>query len=108
VDGIVTERALGVGEFRNDQAHILTIAQLNPLRIETFLPISVYGHIKEGDMAEIMPEDPVGGSYQAKVVVVDRVFDAASNTIGVRLELPNPDLKLPAGIHCQVRFKSVP
>jgi multidrug efflux pump subunit AcrA (membrane-fusion protein) len=106
VDGIVTERALGQGEYLNDQAHILTIAEMDPLRIEAFLPVSIYGHVKIGDVADILPEDPVGGLYQAKVTVVDRVFDAASNTIGVRLELPNPDLALPAGIHCRVRFKA--
>jgi RND family efflux transporter MFP subunit len=107
VDGVVTERALGPGEFRNDQAHILTVAEIDPLRIETFLPISVYGHIKVGDTATIMPEQPVGGHYTATVTVVDRVLDAASGTVGVRLELPNPDLTLPAGIHCRVDFPKV-
>ena len=104
VNGVVTERTLGQGEFLNDQAHILTIAEMDPLRVEGYLPISVYGHIKVGDVAEVLPEAPVGGSFKAKIVVLDSVFDAASNTIGVRLELPNPDLRLPAGIHCRVRF----
>ena len=104
VDGIVTERALGPGEFRNDQAHILTIAEMDPLRIETFLPLSTYGKIKVGDTARVIPEAPIGGTYTATVVVVDQVFDAASGTIGVRLDLPNPGFKLPAGIHCTVRF----
>jgi membrane fusion protein (multidrug efflux system) len=104
VNGVVSERTLGQGEYVNDQAHILTIVEMDPLRIETFLPISVYGHIKVGDTADIMPDAPVGGTYQAKIVVVDQVFDAASNTIGVRLELPNPDLRLPAGVHCRVRL----
>jgi len=104
VDGVVTERALGPGEFRNDQAHILTVAEMNPLRVETYLPIALYGHIKIGQAAEVLPEQPVGGKYQATVAVVDSVFDAASGTIGVRLKLPNPDLSLPAGIHCRVRF----
>jgi hypothetical protein len=38
------------------------------------------------------------------VTVVDRVFDAASSTFGVRLELPNPDYSLPAGLRCRIRF----
>jgi len=54
--------------------------------------------------AEVYPEDPVGGRYDATVDVVDRVFDAASGTIGVRLNLRNPDYALPAGLKCQVRF----
>jgi multidrug efflux pump subunit AcrA (membrane-fusion protein) len=41
---------------------------------------------------------------EAKVTVVDRVVDAASGTFGVRLELPNPGYKLPAGLKCKTRF----
>jgi hypothetical protein len=37
-------------------------------------------------------------------VIVDRVVDAASGTFGVRLELSNSDLRLPAGRKCNVTF----
>ena len=36
------------------------------------------------------------------------VFDAASGTFGVRLELPNPDFKLPGGQRCKVTFPLSP
>ena len=52
-----------------------------------------------------MPERPIGGSYSAVVKVVDRVIDAASGTFGVRLELPNRERKIPAGVRCRVRFR---
>ena len=106
VDGVVTERARGEGEFANDQAHILTIAEMDPLRIETYLPIGYHGRIRVGDAVEILPEAPVGGTYRAKVIVVDQVLNAASRTIGVLLELPNPGQRLPAGLHCVVRLPS--
>ena len=32
------------------------------------------------------------------------LIDAASGTLGVRLQLPNPDSKIPAGIRCSVVF----
>lgn len=108
VNGVVVERALGTGEYVNDQAHVMTVAELDPLRVETFLPIAVYRRIRVGDVLTVLPEDPVGGSYPAKVVVVDRVFNAASRTIGVRLELANPEMALPAGIHCVVRLPPGP
>lgn len=54
--------------------------------------------------AQIMPEAPVNGAYEARVTVVDRVVDAASGTFGVRLELPNPGYKLPAVLKCKARF----
>ena len=47
---------------------------------------------------------PVGGKYIARVEVVDPMFDAASGTFGVRLTLPNPDRKIPAGLKCRARF----
>ena len=40
----------------------------------------------------------------AKVVAVDRVMDAASASFGVRLELPNPGLRMPAGVRCIAEF----
>lgn len=104
LDGIVTERVLFSGEYRHDTNHLMTIAQVHPLNVETFLPVSLYGKIAVGATAEIHPEIPDGGKHVAKVVIVDRVLDAASGTFGVRLELPNADYRLPAGVRCKVNF----
>ncbi len=58
--------------------------------------------------ATVLPEEPVGGEHRAEVTVVDRVVDAASGTFGVRLELPNPDYAIPAGLKCRVEFPLPP
>jgi RND family efflux transporter MFP subunit len=105
IDGVVTERLLGPGEFRNEQSPILTLAQIDPLRVEVFVPTSQYGRIRIGSNAQIHPQQPIGGSYPAVVTVVDQVLDAASGTFGVRLALPNPARQLPAGIRCKVQFE---
>jgi RND family efflux transporter MFP subunit len=104
IDGVVTERLLVPGEYRNEQSPILTLAQIDPLRVEVFVPTSQYGRIRIGSNAQIHPQQPIGGSYPAIVTVVDQVLDAASGTFGVRLALPNPGLRLPAGIRCRVLF----
>jgi RND family efflux transporter MFP subunit len=108
IDGVVVERLLVPGEYRNEQSPILTLAQIDPLRVEVFVPTTYYGQIRAGSKAEVRPEQPVGGIYSAIVTVVDRVLDAASGTFGVRLMLPNPDLLLPAGIACKVLFEMHP
>jgi len=72
--------------------------------VEVFAPVSWLGRITVGQRAFVVPEAPVGGGYEAKVTVVDRVVDAASGTFGVRLELPNPSYALAAGLKCRVRF----
>jgi RND family efflux transporter MFP subunit len=104
VDGVVVERLLSVGEYRNDTTAIMTIAQIDPLRVEVFVPTIYYGQIGVGDVAHVHPQEPVGGEHNASVTVVDKVIDAASGTFGVRLTLPNPDLALPAGLKCKIRF----
>ncbi len=104
VDGVVVEVTMSPGEFAHEQSPIMTLAQIDPLNVEVFVPISRYDMISSRMPAEVMPEPPVGGVYLARVQVVDRVFDTASGTFGVRLELPNPDYKLPAGLKCRIRF----
>jgi RND family efflux transporter MFP subunit len=107
INGVVVSRALGPGEYAFDQAHLVTVSQIDPLNVEVYLPLSLFGRIHLGDIAEVYLEQPVGGRYAATVTIVDHVFDAASGTIGVRLEIPNPDYRLPAGLKCQVRFNGV-
>jgi multidrug efflux pump subunit AcrA (membrane-fusion protein) len=107
INGVVVERKLGPGEYAFDQAHLVTVSQIDPLNVEVYVPLSQFGKIRVGAPAQVFPEDPVGGSHAAIVTIVDHVFDAASGTIGIRLELPNPDYAVPAGLKCQVRFGGI-
>ena len=50
----------------------------------------------------VTPEAPLSGTFSAQVDVIDRVFDAASGTFGIRLTLPNPGNAIPAGHRCEV------
>lgn len=104
VDGVVVEVTMSPGEFAYEQAPVMTVAQIDPLNVEVYVPVRRYGTITTGMTGHVRPEEPIGGTYAAEVTVVDRVFDAASGTFGVRLELPNPDYQLPAGVRCRVAF----
>ncbi len=74
------------------------------LNAELNAPVSLLGKISVGSKGQVSMEEPVGGVHEAVVVVVDRMLDAASGTFRIRLELPNPDYALPAGLRCHVRF----
>jgi hypothetical protein len=52
----------------------------------------------------VIPEIPAEGRYVARVHSVDRLLNAASGTFVVLLELPNPNLEIPAGVTCTARF----
>lgn len=107
VRGVVLDRLLSPGESVEDRA-ILRIAQIDPLNVEVLVPVAQHGKVRPGMLGLVEPEAPVGGLYEARVTVVDRVMDAASGTFRVRLELPNPEYRLPAGLKCQVRLRPAP
>lgn len=108
VAGVVVDRYMHPGEISEVGAKpILKLAEISTLHVEVILPTSAYGQIAQGDVATVRPEAPIGGSFPARVAVVDRVLDSASGTFGVRLELPNENLGLPAGARCRVEFTKV-
>lgn len=105
LDGVVVERRLAPGELiRSDKSMVLRLAQLNPLNIEVIAPAELFGSVRVGMSGRVNLAPFVPGSHAAKVVVVDKLIDAASGTFGVRLQLPNPSNKFPAGIKCSVEF----
>lgn len=101
IGGVVMERLRNPGEIAAKDSPIAKLARLDPLRVEVFVPVSRSGSITPGQTAVVVPEVPLG-ELQATVTVVDRVADAASSTFGVRLEIPNPDHRIPAGLKCTV------
>jgi RND family efflux transporter MFP subunit len=101
LSGVVVDRYLHPGE-RVEERAVLKLAALNPLRVEVFMPAAAYREVKPGMKAKVYPELPDAGEHIAKVILVDRLIDPASNTFRVRLELPNPGNALPAGLRCKV------
>jgi RND family efflux transporter MFP subunit len=105
ITGVVMERFKNAGESV-EREPILKLAQIDPLRVESIAPASMYGQIKAGMNAIVTPEYPNDISYSAKVTIVDSVIDSASGTFGIRLELPNSDNKIPGGLKCSVNFET--
>jgi membrane fusion protein (multidrug efflux system) len=103
IDGVVVERLMSAGE-RVENQPILKLAQLDPLNVEVIAPVTLFGSVKVGNRIEVKPENPVKGSYIGYVKIVDRVIDAASGTFGFRIELPNKDYAIPAGLKCHILF----
>lgn len=106
VDGVVVEHSSFPGEYVQDNP-IMTIAQLDPLRVEVVLPLSEFGKYRQGDVARVQPE--LGGPAVSAVVdVVDPLLDASSGTFGIRLLLGNADGQLVAGQKCTVSIQPSP
>lgn len=102
LDGVVVARHLFGGEFMGTEDSVVAIAKVDPLYVEAFLPVTAYRDVSIGMSLSVSPEPPLQGTFQAEITVIDQVFDAASGTFGIRLEMPNSDAAIPAGHRCQI------
>ena len=107
LSGVVVEKYLSEGE-RVEEKPILKVALVDPLKVEVIVPAVHFGKIKAGQVVNVKPDLAQMEQQSAKVIVVDRVIDPASNSFRVRLELPNPDNALPPGLRCKVDFELGP
>lgn len=107
VNGVVVEVMRRPGEFGaiSFKDPIMRLAEIDPLHVEAILPASMYGQVRRGQPAIVVPEAPIGGRYETTVAIVDPVIDAASGTLGVRMLLPNRKGLIPAGVRCRVQFR---
>jgi len=103
IDGVVVDRYAMVGESVNNRT-IMKLAKVNPLRVELIAPTEYFGLIRRGMRVDIYPEQPRNEVFTATVSVVDQLIDPASGSFTVRMELPNPDDRLVAGVNCLASF----
>jgi len=107
VSGVVVERYLSEGELvtSGESASVVRVAVLDPLRVELIVSAEYFRRIRRGSDAVVSIAGFDIGPMKATVTVVDQVIDARSGTFGIRLELPNPDHTIPAGVECHVGFE---
>lgn len=106
INGIVIERYLAPGE-RVEEKPLARVVTVDPLRVEAILPSALFGTIKVGSTARILPDLPKLEPVTATVTLVDRVMDAASGTFRVRMRLANTNGAIPAGLRCKAEFAAL-
>lgn len=103
VDGVVQRNLKFRGEYVDEQP-VIQLVSLNPLYVETMVPIQFFGQLKLNSLAEIYPEVSSDEAITARIVAIDPVGDVGSSAFGVQLEMANPDYVIPAGIKCDLKF----
>jgi RND family efflux transporter MFP subunit len=102
--GVVTSVDLHAGEFADPSTPIITLTEIDPLKVDVYLPTSAYSLIEPGRAVTISPLDAVNGARSGEVITKDPQIDASSGLFLVEIRLPNPDGAIPAGIRCRVEF----
>lgn len=103
LDGVVIAELVAPGELVFDTP-VMRLAALDPLHVELVLEARLFGTVRIGDTARVVPELDDDAAHEAIVTIVDPMIDAGSGTFGVRLELANPERAIPAGQRCRVEL----
>lgn len=102
LSGIVTERKFNSGAGIEAAMPIFAISNLSTVYVIANVPESSVGKLSTGSVAEI--KSPSIGTINGRVAYIDPRLDETSRTARVRLEVPNPNGKLRAGMFTEVGF----
>jgi RND family efflux transporter MFP subunit len=107
--GVVVDRMLNPGDLAESgsgRKPVLKVAQIDPIRADVALPAALFGQVRPGTPATVTAAVG-GGRFSGTVRSVDRVIDAASGTFVARLEVPNPQGKVPGGARCSAAIEGL-
>ena len=105
IDGRIEKVDVEVGESANTLADCVQVVQIDPLWIDAPVPWVQAIGLKSGTIARIQftESGTAGPTGEGRVIFVAAVADAASDTLRVRIEVPNKASR-PAGEHVVVTF----
>lgn len=104
IAGLVEEVSVEVGESIGTLGPVVRIVQNDPLWIDVPVPMVQARDLKLGQDAWItFPGATVEATPNGRIINISAVADAASETLRIRIEVPNP-LKRPAGERVAVAF----
>lgn len=104
LSGIVTERKFNAGAGVEAATPIFAVSNLSTVYVIANVPEASVGKLSVGSIAEIT--SPSIGTINGRVAYIDPRLDETSRTARVRLEVPNPNGRLRAGMFTEVGFQT--
>ena len=107
-DGVVTVRRTDVGALIKANGtsgpELFAVADIHAMRVYVRVPQSYAAQVHVGMKAALYLPDYPGRAFPAKVITMSHQIAAASRTMLVELEAPNPDGLLSPGSYASVDF----
>lgn len=104
INGTVTARNYDPGDVPA-QLPILTVAQVNPVKIVINVSESELSNVHKGMPAEIRFDTYGDELFKGTVTMVSPTIDTASRTFGVEITVPNPDSRILPGMFGRVTME---
>ena len=105
--GIVEKVDVEAGESVDALQPVVRVVRIDPLRVDVPVPTAQARALRRGQAVQVAFPGPGGKTVGGKITHKAAEADAASNTLMVRIEVPNPS-KRPAGERVRVGFSNLP
>src|SRR5262245_29532081 len=97
IAGVVSDRPVHVGEYIPERTPVVTIVQVNPLKLRTAVQERHAGIVRPGQSVEFRVESFADTVFQGKVAYVSPSLDETMRTFTVEALVDNSDLRLKPG-----------
>jgi RND family efflux transporter MFP subunit len=104
VDGFVGRRNLDSGAFAGANTPILSVVDIGTVRMIANLVEKDFRRIQRGALALVEVDAFPGEQFSGSVSRVAPVFDPATRTASMEIEVPNPGFRLKPGMYARVRL----
>ncbi len=102
--GFVSRRMLDPGAFANANTVLVTIVDIDSVRLVANLVEKGFKKVVRGVEAKVQVDTFPGEDFSGKVSRVAPVFDPATRTAQMEIEVPNPGFRLKPGMYARVRL----
>ena len=103
IDGIIEKLEVEPGESVNALQDVIRVVQIDPLWIDTPVPLEKAKDLQYEGKTQVIFPGSGETSIEGKIIFIGAVADAASDTLRVRVQVPNKSNR-PAGEHVRVIF----
>jgi RND family efflux transporter MFP subunit len=97
VAGAISERLIQPGEYIRENTPVVTIVQVNPLKLKTAIQEKHASLIRPGQIVEFNVEAFLNRKFEGKIAYVSPAVDQTTRTFAVEALVENPDRQLKPG-----------
>lgn len=106
IGGTVIHKNALEGKYVKEGENLYQIADLSNLWIKADIYEYEMGWIKEGQIVEVASSAYPGEKFEGKIAFIDPYLNPKTRSVKVRVDVPNPQLKLKPGMYVNVLIRS--
>jgi multidrug efflux pump subunit AcrA (membrane-fusion protein) len=108
LDGLVDRIEVSRGQMVSSNQTLTQILQIDPIHVHAAVPVSNLASMGPGRQADLVFAGIAGEHFTGNVLNISPQSDPQTQTIGVILEVPNPQLRLRSILQSRVRIRPLP